>query len=403
MSVALPSNSPDLALAGHPVLAGCVPASLGRRAAARVLDFALGSLVGGLTSLPMLAASGGGSARLDRVLGLGVLSQAVVLVVTVGVYVYLGRTGFLPGGRILGIRQVRFDTGGAPGWSGLVKYLLIALVAGVTFGIGYLVTVLLMKAPLRRGWHDRVSGLIVLDVRHGRDPRALAATSTGERLGTATEDSSPVAASLIVSVGREQWGEQHTMLSHGQLGSSASQPMFGGDALSAAPGPGPAAESPEIGAVPWRVVESPPARSHGEPDDPGTQLVAGPQSHTQLDRSLLPATDAGASPIVLTGDRGEHIVVTGPALLGRNPARGPGHVDTRLISLEDDSWSISKTHAAIGPDPDGIWVQDLHSTNGTAIVTPGGMRQAVAPGGRVSVQPGAELHLGQRVFQVGRP
>lgn len=37
-------------------------------------------------------------------------------------------------------------------------------------GIGYLVTVLLIRKPLNQAWHDRVTGLIVLDVRAGRDP-----------------------------------------------------------------------------------------------------------------------------------------------------------------------------------------------------------------------------------------
>jgi pSer/pThr/pTyr-binding forkhead associated (FHA) protein len=62
--------------------------------------------------------------------------------------------------------------------------------------------------------------------------------------------------------------------------------------------------------------------------------------------------------------------------------------------------SVSKTHAVVGPDPDGVWVQDLRSTNGTAITTANGMRTAVPAGGRAVAGLGAVVHIGKVAFKV---
>ena len=41
--------------------------------------------------------------------------------------------------------------------------------------------------------------------------------------------------------------------------------------------------------------------------------------------------------------------------------------DAVPIALADPERSVSKTHAALAPTLDGVWVTDLHSTNGTRI------------------------------------
>lgn len=414
----------------HPALSGCMPAGLGRRAAARALDFVFGSTVGVLISLPTLLSSPD-NGRLEAALGFAVLSQVLMVVLTVAVYWYLGRTGFLPGGRMLGIRQVRFDTGAAPGWSGLVKYLLIAVVAGVTFGIGYLVTILVLKPPLRRGWHDQISGLIVLDIRAGRDPvttrsdvsPATAAQQVAASVAGAPALIVPVGGGSTGPVGAQGWTEGPTTL-RPQAPTPGVWSPPGVAVPSAAPLPStpappvnPAAEEPLIGAVPWRTASSP-ERVHASSAPPaspavGAEAATAPATSTRPVIEAVPRADEDLTEtrlavtpttetMVLAGDLGEHIAVAHPIALGRNPSPPAAHPDARPIALQDPTMSISKTHAVVGPGDNGIWVVDLHSTNGTAIVTSTGMRQSVPAGGRVLLQPGAELRLGQRVFQVVR-
>lgn len=143
--------------------AGYRPASLGRRTAGRVVDFLIGGTVGGLIGF-LLTLGVDPYYEMDVYLQRVVIMYVIGFVLAAGVYVYLGMTGYLPGGRLVGVRQVRMNNGGPPGWRGIGKYLLVSVIAGFTFGIGYLVIVILLaKDPLRRGWHDKVSGLIVVD------------------------------------------------------------------------------------------------------------------------------------------------------------------------------------------------------------------------------------------------
>ena len=180
----------------YPALDGCAPASLGRRAAARLLDGVFGTALGLVCSLPMLTAK-----SVSALATMTLLMYAVSGVACVVVYLYFGRTGFLPGGRMLGVRQVRVTDGSAPGWAGLGKYLLVSVVSGLTLGLGYLVTIALIRRPLNRGWHDRAVGLVVLDIRAGRDPMSKTVTGSGDR-PEATERPAAVAGSpAVIAVG----------------------------------------------------------------------------------------------------------------------------------------------------------------------------------------------------------
>lgn len=55
---------------------------------------------------------------------------------------------------------------------------------------------------------------------------------------------------------------------------------------------------------------------------------------------------------------GGAIEVSGPTILGREPGSG--------IRLEGDDY-VSARHARLEPRPDGTWVEDLGSTNGTFV------------------------------------
>lgn len=57
-------------------------------------------------------------------------------------------------------------------------------------------------------------------------------------------------------------------------------------------------------------------------------------------------------------ERGSALEVTGPTLLGRDAGVG--------IRLERDEYASAR-HARVEPRPDGVWVEDLRSTNGTFV------------------------------------
>ena len=76
--------------------------------------------------------------------------------------------------------------------------------------------------------------------------------------------------------------------------------------------------------------------------------------------------------------QGSHVELTPPAVLGRESPNG--------IPLADDEFA-SGHHARIDARADGIWVEDLSSTNGTFV-----------NGGRISaerLEPGDVLRIGQ--------
>ena len=102
---------------------------------------------------------------------------------------------------------------------------------------------------------------------------------------------------------------------------------------------------------------------------------------------------------VLRSSDGTTAEVDRAVLVGRAPspqrstARAP-----RLMTLPSPGHDISRTHVEVGPDGWQIVVTDLHSTNGTVLVQPGGVdRQQLAPGETVPVQLGSVLELGDGI------
>ncbi|MBC7631902.1 FHA domain-containing protein [Aeromicrobium sp.] len=96
----------------------------------------------------------------------------------------------------------------------------------------------------------------------------------------------------------------------------------------------------------------------------------------------------------------EPVAVEGPLYLGRHPVAAADHPQARVLAVEDAAKSVSKTHALLEVDADGLWVHDLDSTNGVWVVPAGEDATEVTPGQRVAVPAGADLELGDLVIQV---
>lgn len=96
------------------------------------------------------------------------------------------------------------------------------------------------------------------------------------------------------------------------------------------------------------------------------------------------------------------VVVGSVLFLGRNPSPTPGHEGSPVFAIPDTTKSVSKTHAMLEVDAQGLWVHDLNSTNGVWVVAEGSDPVEVVPGRKIAVPPGSDLELGDVVIQVER-
>ena len=89
------------------------------------------------------------------------------------------------------------------------------------------------------------------------------------------------------------------------------------------------------------------------------------------------------------------VVLEGTALVGRNPSPREGEaLPVQVIAVVDRGRSVSKTHLAIGVDPDGVWLRDRNSTNGTVVTLEDGQQILCAPEQTVRVPVGASVAFG---------
>lgn len=106
-------------------------------------------------------------------------------------------------------------------------------------------------------------------------------------------------------------------------------------------------------------------------------------------RAQRPAVSTGeigvhphsAEPVTLVFDDGTpEVELSGPVLLGRDPARSDRFPQARPYALVDSARSVSKTHVLVDVSGGGAWVIDLGSTNGTAVVDAHGRETVCVPG-----------------------
>lgn len=138
-----------------------------------------------------------------------------------------------------------------------------------------------------------------------------------------------------------------------------------------APLPPPASVSPPQPAV------SPAAEPVAEPAEPG---------ETRVYRSEEPVPAAAPPPpaperVFLVGGGARHEILGAIAVIGRSKECD--------VSLDDAS--VSRRHAEVRAGPDGYWIADLGSTNGTEV---NGKRVD-----RVRLEPGDVVTLGQTVLR----
>ncbi len=312
-----------------------------------------------------------------------------------GFAIVLGVSGTSPGKAVSGLRVVHHGDGTPIGVGPALLRSLVLGVAGLpTFGIGIATlawTAVEDRGRQRRGWHDHLTGTVVVDVRPAVE---VAPTDTGDgpRHIVNLTAMRLIPAPPVESV-RTPDRSEHSMRRQPLPADLAAPPA----AQSQAPAPPtPAAAAPPAQAPP---AQAPPAQAPGQrpPTQTTSPLSTPPQRPPQHERpSSAPARWR------VHFDNGESFVIAGLALVGRRPEARSGEQVAHLIPLSSADMSVSKTHAQFGPAPDGtIVVMDRGSTNGTVLVRQGVSRQ-LAPGRPASLVDGDKVVYGDREMIIRR-
>lgn len=421
-----------------------VPAPMGRRLLAYLVDSLVLSLLAGVPLLLALVPAAAAQAEDPTVQPNGLLvALAAVLALAVGGFQwwYQGTHGWTLGKRLVGIRTLSAETGRPIGMVRvLVRYLVIAgcsLVPVVGAALVFL-SPFFDATGRRQGWHDRAAGDVVLDVWNGRDP-SVADESTTASFTSRVEGMLEVDAS---AAGTRRGARAEA--------AEAAASAAGGPAVAAAPAPGapPTRIDPWADALAHRTLDTERLPTVPVPVDtpfpvaqpdatvaqvvgpvPAPPLVPTPPTpaapRTAPVTTSIPAW-AGAGedvestrmslprPAPAPADRrhpdvpwadlalsdGRRVTVAGTALLGRNPAPRAGESPDMLLPVIDMGRSVSKTHLAVGVDVHGPWVVDRRSTNGTVVTLFDGQQILCAPEQTVRLATGATVSFGDYAFTV---
>lgn len=368
-----------------------VPAELGRRVGALVIDSAIGGVIGLISGVIIGAIANGMIASASTYGALSAILMFATIapnVVAIGYgLIYNAMQGGLgsPGMRMLGLRLFTVDTYEPAGfWRAVGRNIVFSLCGFII--VGYF-SPLFDKSGQNRGWHDQASNTIMLDVRSAAPASAPIAPAA---VAAPTSSVAVVAPVEIVQPA--------------EIAPVSPAPAFSSAPTSVAPAP---VGRPPAAAAPAPAFIAPPA--------PVANLGAGvisavpgaaPRSDVFEPADDLEMTRMSVSDIAprtrsfrLRFDDGTEVLVADSALVGRNPAPRAGEAAGELIALSDDTRSISKTHARLELVGDELSVIDRHSTNGTAVVI-GGVSTPVPSGGRAVVPAGATLAFGDRTATV---
>jgi len=114
--------------------------------------------------------------------------------------------------------------------------------------------------------------------------------------------------------------------------------------------------------------------------------------------SFAPPSGTTTTHFALIADTGERADLDAiPTVIGRDPSPTGGE---HVLVLADPSMSMSRTHARVGVDARGVWVEDAYSANGTSFVQPDGQVVPLARGQRHYIAVGCTLLIGDRTVTV---
>ena len=304
----------------------------------------------------------------DRVAAGVAVIAAVVVVVYAAFALVLGRTGGSPGNAALGIRVLDAGTGAPIGpRRALLRQLVLGVATLPTFGLGTATlawTAAMDPGGRRHGWHDRLAGSEVLDVRPvPEEPEVVAEAPrhvvnlTAMRLVPAPTTPPP-------------------------------------------PPPTPVRAAPAAPPLPPPPPPPPPAPAR-EPQHRAPDPEPSPPRQ-QLGYPLVPEPQGPSARWRVSFDSGESLLVEGLTLVGRRPEPRSGEDAGQLVALRSDDMSLSKTHAQLQVVADGVLVvMDRGSTNGSVLLRQGVARD-LAAGRPTTLLDGDHVRFGDRIMSVAR-
>ena len=375
---------------------GLVPASRGRRSLAFAFDAAIwiGILcVGVVGTMPLWPRLRPGLADVTWLMdhpyfGTGfmffLVSEGLLIVFGLVQLILHGIRGVTFGKMVFGLRTVRVTTFAKPGfWRIVARALLMYLAAVIVPLLGavpFLLSPIWDPERRGRGWHDRMLGVWMLDVRTGLDPTDAKALRLARK-----------------AVGADPVTEQASLPSLATRAGHAADVEFVPSARSSSGVI--AAHAARESSVPLAPLEpwEPPVLGGADSAPPAPPEPAAPRRPAQTAGPSGPGSTASA---VLRFDDGVLIRVHGAGLLGRNPEPRPGENVQHVIPVPDATLQISKTHASFGFDDSGFWISDRNSSNGTTVYPPSGDPIELAAGQREHLAPGASVLIGGRRFTV---
>ncbi|MFP7761262.1 RDD family protein [Marisediminicola sp. LYQ134] len=407
---------------------GLLRAPFGRRALAYACDVTLWVILQlplWLGAVPLLIKLATGSISSygfvnhpDFVLGIVMasISVALSLVLVVAQLVLHGRRGRTIGKSLVGIRSVNVRTLERPGIGAVLLRYLIVLAAGIVPGIG---SALILLTPTfdpdrrGRGWHDKATGVWLVDTRRGLNPfdeKRMRIARKMVKVDPLPERSELPSLATRSAPSAQPEYRPGSRNSAGVLGVSRPDDaeVLSADFVVAPPTPQPLATPPPEPAVAARAAAPAPVAQRPAPVPPPVAApipapVAAPVPTPVAAPASPPAApqqEVRTALFSLRLDTGASIPVSGPIFLGRDPDPAD-HPGARSIPVPDPSRSMSKTHLLVRPVGDGLEVVDWHSTNGSAL-THDGVDRELAPGVPVSVVDGDSIRLGDRVADVVR-
>lgn len=298
------------------------------------------------------------------------------------------------GMRAQGVRMVSVRDRAPVGFGrALLRNIVFGLACAIV--IGYF-TPLFDGSGRFQGWHDKVAGALLLTAR---------APGDGTR-AEASDEPAEVVEGVLASAAPMPVADERAGLADLATPTSPSRPPT--SSVSNAAAAGPVAAAPEEGSALIAFVPgvsqstAAPAPVVVEPAAAIDQTVhAAPAVHERVESDASDIEDTRISipghRLVFTWDDGTRVAVSRRTVFGRNPAPEDG---AAVVSVRDETLSLSKTHFEAAAEASGGWVLDRHSTNGMILVRDG-QRIACPAGQRVAVRLGDAIEIGDRIVTIG--
>lgn len=406
-------------------------APVSRRAVAYVIDAAIATglsivLGGGL----MIAASLTGS--LEGTLTTLVIGGPIVALILLGwfvVYTLMQSKNGSIGMRAQGLRLAGADGGPLGFGRALLRNVIFGLAASIV--VGYF-TPLFDGSGRYQGWHDKVANALMLDARATSSPSAWMtgpavvpqlpgrASATPAPPAPLQGFSAPAAASVppafpsglaTAPAGAAPTAVPPAPAAPQAAPFSAPRPVVPaapvaevGALIAFVPGVTQDAQPPRVvpATAPAPAVDVQPEPAYAPPVAQPAAAPAAPavvSAQESLDEAELEDTRISipGHRLIFTWDDGTRVSVSRRTIFGRNPAPEDG---AALVSVRDETLSLSKTHFEAAAETSGGWILDRHSTNGTTIVREG-QRIACPAGQRVPVRLGDAIEIGDRIVTIG--